>query len=170
MTRNIFPISFPFLFWSKTITMMLGFGNNQNIHYWEGKSDFPKLCVPQKYGDLYVISYLIINLDILHAYATPILQTLISTPFENNTSGKYITPPIYFLKTFWKQLSYDLRQLIKTSSCHNWVWSFYYKMILLIMKMVLWLMWFELCGNVVMWILWCLLLVRIIPQLCLKLK
>ena len=52
--KNIFPISFPFLFWTKTISMMFDFGNNQNMHYWEGKSDFPKLCVPQKYGDLYV--------------------------------------------------------------------------------------------------------------------
>ena len=98
--KNIFHISFPILFWPKSISMML-ISANKIPFSWESKI-ISKIMCSQKYGDLYVISCLIINHNILHVYATPILETLISTPFENNTSGKYITPPISFLKTFVK--------------------------------------------------------------------
>ena len=76
----------------------------------------------------------------------PLYKPWFPLHFEPNTSGKYITPPISFLKPFLKQLSYELKHLFKTSSGHNWVWSFY-KTILLIMKMVVWLIH-------VVWIMW----------------
>ena len=49
----------------------------------------------QKYGDLYAISYLLLNPGILQVYTTPIF-----TPFENNTSGKYITHIFPFSNLF----------------------------------------------------------------------
>ena len=48
------------------------FSNHQITHSWESKS-ISKIMCSQKYGDLYVISYLSFYLDILHVYATPIL-------------------------------------------------------------------------------------------------
>ena len=71
--QEYIPYLFPILILAQDHYNDAWLGNNQNIHYWEGKSDSAKLCVPQKYGDLYVISYLVINHDILHVYATPIL-------------------------------------------------------------------------------------------------
>ena len=112
---------------------------------WESKSISRTMC-SQKCGDLYVISYLYFNLDILHVYATPILHTLISTPFQNNTSGKYITPPISLYQIFWKLLSYELRYSLK----HHLViieCDHFYKIVLLIMEMVVWLI-------LVVWFVW----------------
>ena len=128
--QEYIPYIFSILIWPKTFTMMLGFGNNQNIHYWESKS-VSKIMCSQKYGDLYILSYLLPTLIFCMYMQLPFYKFWFP-PYLKTTLVGNILPHIFsFFKTFWKQLSYDLRQLFKTSSCHNWVWSFYYKMILL---------------------------------------
>ena len=71
--QEYIPYLFPILILAQDHYNDAWFGNNQNIHYWEGKSDFPKLCFPQN-EEIYMISPIYFsNHDILHVYATPIL-------------------------------------------------------------------------------------------------
>ena len=56
--QEYIPYIFSFLFWPKTISMMLISATNEIPFSWESKS-IPKIMCSQKYGDLYVISYLL---------------------------------------------------------------------------------------------------------------
>ena len=73
MTRKIFHILFPTLFWPYPISMMLWFKQQPKYPLFEKVKVFPKIMCFQKYGDLYAISYLFFNLDGLHVFTTPIL-------------------------------------------------------------------------------------------------
>ena len=91
----------------------------------------------QKYGDLYVISYLLPTMIFCMYMQLPSYKTLISTPFENNTSGKYITPHNFLYQTFLKTIKWRVgitfKQHLVIIECDH-----FYKIVLLNMEMVVW--------------------------------
>ena len=123
---------------------------------WENKS-ISKIMCSQKYGDLYIISYLLPTMIFCMYMQLPSYKTLISTPFENNTSGKYITPHIFLYQTFLKTIKWWVETFFKHQlviiECDH-----FYKIVLLIMEMVVrlihvvWIVWSWLwCEYCVFW-------------------
>ena len=111
-------------------------------------------------------------------FKTPMFQLL----FKRNTSGEYITSHISLYQTILETIKLWVEIFFKASSCHNWVWSFLQDSIVnygnggtiyscglncvvLIVFLILLCCWYCCAIDSV-----CLLLVRIIPQLCWILK
>ena len=133
------PYIFSILLLANSISNDTWFVNNQNQYpLFEKVKVFPKLCVP-KNMEIYMLSPIyLLNLIFCICMQLPFYKLWLSLPFKKNTSGKYITPHnLSCSKPFSKipRWSWD-------SSKHHLViikCDHFYKIVLLIMEMVVWL-------------------------------
>ena len=112
---------------------------------WESKS-ISKIMSSQKYGDLYVISYLLPTMIFCMYMQLPFHKLWFPLHLTTTLVGNILSHIIPFSKPFRKQLSYELRHFFK----HHLViieCDHFYKIVLLIMEMVVWFI-------LVVWIVW----------------
>ena len=94
MTRKIFHVSFPFLFWPTPFQWHLVYQQPKLIPVFEKVKVFPELCVPQNV-EIYMLSPIyLLNLIFCICMRLPFYKLWLSLRFKKNTSGKYITPHI----------------------------------------------------------------------------
>ena len=91
---------------------------------WEGKS-ISKIMCSQKYGDLYIISYLLPTMVFCIGMQLPFYKLWFPLRFKTTPVGN-IFPTRFLSQTFLKTIKLWVETIIKPSSCHNGVGSFFY--------------------------------------------